>query len=89
MKKWCEKTTLEKVAEIISAIAFCVWIVFEIIDARGNVEWAGIATRWSIIVICIFQCICYWNEKRIISYIAIGGLVCFLAIFALEFTQLA
>ena len=84
-KKWSEKTKLQKVSDIISFVAFCVWLLFEFMDSKGIVGWADIASRIAILVICVFECISYWNEKRLISYIAIGGFICLLATFILEF----
>lgn len=85
MKKWSEKTNLEKIADIISIIAFCVWLIFEAINRKGDVVWADIASRIAILVICVFEGISYWNERRVISYIAIGGFICLIATFVLEF----
>ena len=84
MKSWSEKNKLEKTADIISAIAFCFWLAFEFINRKGDVSWADIASRIAIIVICVFEGIGYWNEHRVISYIAIGGLILMLAIFVIE-----
>ena len=89
MKNWSEKTVLEKISDIIAGIAFCVWMIFEAMDRKGMVEWADIASRISVIVICIFEGISFWNDKRIISYIAIGGTICLIATFVLEFMLLA
>ena len=89
MKKWSEKTVLEKVSDIISWIAICAWLIFEAIDRKGIAEWADIASRIAVIVVCIFEGISFWNERRVISYIAIGGLVCLIATFVLEFMVLA
>ena len=82
MKKWSEKTTLEKVARIISETAFCIWILFQILFKTGvvNTEIVSIA---AIFVICISEAIYFWNEKRVISYIAIGGVLLMSAAFLL------
>ena len=89
MKKWSEKSVFEKICEIISGIAFCVWMIFEAMESKGIAQWADIASRIAIIVICIFEGIVFWNEKRFISYIAIGGVICLIATFVLEFMLLA
>ena len=89
MKKWNEKTNLEKISDIISWIAFCAWLIFEAMDRKNMADWADIASRMAIIVICVFECISYWNDKRVISYIAIGGFICIIATFVLEFMILA
>ena len=89
MKKWSEKTNLEKISDIISGIALCAWLIFEAMDRKGMAEWADIASRIAVIVICVFEGISFWNERRVISYIAIGGIVCLVATFVLEFMLLA
>ena len=88
MKKWSEKTKLEKAADIISAIALCFWLAFEFINKNGDVAWADIASRIAVIVICVFEGIGFWNERRVLSYIAIAGIVCIIGIFVLEFMLL-
>ena len=88
-KKWSEKTTFQKVMDIISGIALCAWLIFEAMDRKGMAEWADVASRIAVIVICVFEGISFWNEHRVISYIAIGGLVCLIATFFLEFMLLA
>ena len=89
MKKWSEKSVLEKVSDIISGIAFCAWLIFEIMHRKGMGEWTDIASRIAILVVCVFEGISFWNEQRLISYIAIGGIVCSIATFVLEFMLLA
>ena len=82
MKKWSEKTTLEKVARIISETAFCIWILFEIL-LKTEVVHTEIVSAAAIFVICISETIAFWNEKRVISYIAIGGAILMSAAFIL------
>ena len=89
MKKWSEKSVLEKTSDIISGIAFCAWLIFEIMDIKDIAEWADVASRIAIIVICVFEGISYWNEHRVISYISIAGAICIIATFVLEFMLLA
>lgn len=89
MKNWKDKSVLEKISDIISGIAFCAWLIFEAINRKGMTEWADIASRVAIIVICVFESISFWNEHRVISYIAIGGTICIVATFVLEFMLLA
>ena len=84
MKKWSDKSALEKISDIISCIAFCAWLIFETLDRKGMVGWADIASRIAIIVICVFEGISSWNEHRVISYIAIGGGICIVAASVLE-----
>jgi hypothetical protein len=85
MNNWNEKTVLEKISDIISAIALCAWLIFESMDSNGVVGWADIASRIAIIVICVFEGISFWNKYRILSYVAIGGIICLIATFVLEF----
>ena len=89
MKNWSEKNQLEKTADIISGIAFCAWLIFEFMNRNGGESWTDIASRIAVIVICIFEGISYWNEQRVISYIAIGGFICLIATFVLEFMVFA
>ena len=88
-KNWKDKSTFEKISDIISGIAFCAWLIFETMDRKGMAEWADVASRIAIIVICIFEGISFWNKHRVISYIAIGGLICLIATFVLEFMLLS
>ena len=76
MKKWNEKTTFEKFADIISEIAFVLWLIFDAVGTKTGAAWTEIAGFISFMVICVFQCIAFWNQKRVISYIAIAGFVC-------------
>lgn len=85
MKKGSEKTKLEKISEVIAIIAFCAWLAFEFIYEKGMGAWADIASRIAIIVICVFELISNWNDKRVISYIAIGGIICLIGTFVIEF----
>ena len=83
MNNWNEKTTLEKVATIISGIALCIWLVFEYLESKNAVPYAEIATYVSIVVICICEAISFWRVKRAFSYIAIGGAVLLTAVLVL------
>ena len=78
MKKWCEKTVFEKVLEIISMIAFVVWMAFELFEKKGMVN-SELGAGISILVICVCQAISFWNTKRAFSYVAIVGAVCLAA----------
>lgn len=89
MKKWNEKTTFEKVTEVLSGIFLVVWLVFEYMDRKGMGDWTNIASRVAIIIICVLSCLTYWNDKRVFSYVAIGGTVLLLATFVLEFVIFA
>ena len=72
-KKWSEKTTFEKTMDIISGIAICVWLIFEMLERKNVVPYAGIASSISIWVVCICEAMAYWNVKRSFSYVAIAG----------------
>ena len=39
-KKWKEKTTFEKAISIISTIALCVWLLFEVLEKRSSLQYA-------------------------------------------------
>ena len=75
MKKWSEKTTLEKVADIIAAIALCVWLITEFLADKGMASESGLGTYISLSVICVCEAISFWNVKRVLSYVAIAGMV--------------
>ena len=89
MKKWSDKSAFEKTSDIISEVAFCVWLILEAIGRNGGPKWTGLASYIAIIVVCLFQCFSFWKVKRFISYIAIGGMICLIATFVLEFMLLA
>lgn len=76
MENWNEKTTLQKVALIISGIALCAWLVFEYLGSKKNVAYADTAGLISICIVCVCEAIEYWKSKRIFSYVAIAGIVC-------------
>jgi hypothetical protein len=82
-KKWSEKTTFEKTVRIISFIAFCVWIVFEILERTNKSEATAMGSYISVCVICIAEAMSFWNFKRSVSYIGIAGAVCMLAVIVL------
>ena len=82
-EKWSEKTTLQKVMDIIAGIAFCVYLIFEALERSGKVESADLITCIAIGVVCICEAFSYWNKKRIFSYIAIAGAVCLIAVIVL------
>ena len=74
-KKWSEKTTFEKVLDVISGVALCVWLIFEMLERKNLVKFADIFSSFAITIVCICLAISYWNVKRIFSYVAIGGSV--------------
>ena len=84
MKKWNEKNTFEKALDIISGIALCVWLVFEMLDKTNKMQWVGFVNYIAIFVVCVCQAFSFWNTKRIYSYIAIVGAVCLIAVIVLE-----
>ena len=90
MKKWSEKTTLEKVADIIAFVAFCVWFITEYLADKGMVPESSPITYISLSMVCVCEAISFWNERRVISYVAIGGMVLMLvaaALLAMPVTQ--
>ena len=82
-QKWSEKTTFQKVMDIIAGIAFFVYVIFEALERTGKVESADLATCIAIGVVCICEAFSYWNKKRIFSYVAIAGAVCLIAVIVL------
>ena len=83
-KKWSEKTTFEKILDIISGIALCVWLIFGVLERTHGYDWADKGGYISAGVICVCQAISFWTVKRVISYIAIGGFMCMVASFVIE-----
>ena len=79
-QKWSEKTTLQKVMEIIAGIAFLVYVIFQVLERAGKVESADLITCISIGVVCICEAFSYWNTKRIFSYVAIAGAICLIGV---------
>ncbi len=86
-QKWSEKTTLQKVMDIIAGIAFLVYVIFEALERSGKVESADLITCIAIGVVCICEAFSYWNTKRIFSYVAIAGAVCLTAVVVLLSVQ--
>ena len=78
MKNWADKTKFEKVLDIFSGIATVVWLVCSFLERRGVAN-AEVVNYVAVGVICVCQGIAFWNQKRVISYIAFAGLACMLA----------
>ena len=74
-QKWSEKTTFQKAMDIISGIAFLVYLIFQALERAGKVESADLITCIAIGVVCICEAVSFWNTKRVFSYVAIGGIV--------------
>ena len=74
-QKWSEKTTLQKVMDIIAGIAFLVYLIFQALERAGKVESADLITCIAISIVCICEAVSFWNTKRVFSYVAIGGIV--------------
>ena len=83
-KKWNEKTTLEKVVDIISGVALFVWLIFEMLERNNQVQYASLGACISIFVVCVCQAISYWKVKRTFSYVAIAGAVLLTAVIVLQ-----
>ena len=73
MKKWNEKNKLEKTMEIIAGIAFLVWVVLTYVES--NIPYGETISYIALCITCVCEAITYWNVKRVISYISIGGMV--------------
>ena len=82
-QKWSEKTTFQKIMDIIAGIAFLVYIVFQAFERAGKVESADFITCIAICVVCICEAFSFWNTKRTFSYIAIAGAVCLIGVVVL------
>ena len=72
-QKWSEKTTFQKVMDIISGIAFLVYLIFQALERAGKVKSADLITCIAIGIVCICEAFSYWNTKRTFSYVAIAG----------------
>ena len=84
MKKWNEKTTFEKVLDIISGIALVIWLIFEIIQRTNTFKYADMVNYIAIFVICVCEAFSFWKVKRPLSYIAIAGAICMAAVIVLS-----
>ncbi len=73
MKKWNEKNTLEKVMEIFSCIAFCAWLLLGCFEKK--VPNGELASNIALCIVCACEAVSFWNTKRVLSYVAIGGMV--------------
>ena len=89
MKKWNEKTTPEKGADIVSWIALALWAVFMMLEQSKGYAWADMGCSVAAAVICLCEAFLFWNAKRSIAYIAIGGLVLIVATLILQAMLLA
>ena len=83
-KDQSEKTIMSKVTTIISAIALCVWLLFEVLERTISLSYANYVIYVAIGVISISEAVSFWNVKRVVSYIGIGGLLCTIALIILE-----
>ena len=72
-EKWSDKTILQKVMDIIAGIAFLVYVLFQTLERAGKVVSADLITCIAILVVCICEAVSFWNTKRVLSYISIGG----------------
>ena len=75
-EKWSEKTKFQKTMDIIARIAFCVYLIFEVLEVANKVESVELITGIAIGVVCVCEAFSYWNKNRILSYVAIVGAVC-------------
>ena len=74
-QKWSEKTAFQKVMDIISVIAFLVYLIFETLERTRKIESADLIACIAIVVFCVCEAFSYWNTKRTFSYIAIAGAI--------------
>ena len=88
-RKWSEKNTLEKTVTVISGIALCVWLLFEVLERKTSFQYANTVNYIAIFVICVCEAISFWKVKRSLSYVAIGGAILMIAIMVLQSMLLA
>ena len=88
-RKWNEKNTLEKIVTIISVIALCIWLLFEFLESRTSLQYGNTVSCIAIFVFCVCEAISFWKVKRSLSYVAIGGAICMIAVSVLEAMLLA
>ena len=88
-KKWSEKTTLQKVMDIISGIALCVWLILEMLENTYKMQWIEYANYIAICVICVCEAVSFWNVKRSLSYVAIAGIVFLIAVIVMQIMLMA
>ena len=77
MKKWNEKNRLEKSMDIISGSAFCIWVVLTYVE--NKLPYAELVSCIALCVVCVCEAVSFWNTKRALSYVAIGGIVLMLS----------
>ena len=82
-QKWSEKTTFQKVMDIVAGIAFLVYLIFQALERAGKVGSADLITSIAILVVCVCEAFSYWNVKRAFSYIAIAGAIFLTAVLVL------
>ena len=82
-EKWSEKTTFQKVMDIIAGIAFFVYVIFQALERANKVESVDLITCIAIGIVCVCEAFSFWNTKRIFSYVAIIGALCLTAVIVL------
>ena len=85
MKTWNEKNAFEKALDVISGIALVAWLIFAVLENNGTIDWQVDPTMIAATIICICQTFSFWNEKRVLSYVAIAGIICMVAVIVLQF----
>ena len=83
-KKWNEKTTFEKTVTITSGISLFIWLLFEFLESKMTIPYANIIDYVAIFVICVCEAISFWNVKRSLSYVGIGGAIFIIVVAILE-----
>ena len=85
MKKWNEKSIVEKAAEVISYVLIVSWLIFEALVKNGIFQYQYTEITSCIVwgVVCLIEAVSFWNQKRVFSYIAIGGAVLIAAVLVL------
>lgn len=83
-KNWAEKTTLEKVASVVSWVSFGAWILIEVLTRTNVVTGMEKISYVAIIALCLGEIVLNWNIKRVISYIGLAGVACMICVIVLE-----
>lgn len=52
----------------------CIWLIFEMLSRTGKLAFADLICI-ALCVICICEAVSFWNTKRVLSYVAIGGII--------------
>ena len=77
---WKNMSVLQKIATIISVLAFAVWLICRVKSDLLPID----LTFPAIAVFTVCEAVVYWQKKRVWAYLLIAGSVISTAIFILE-----